>query len=157
MAVIHDSTTADPGANRLELRPLSPPMAHDVFINLVTRDLAAAKAFYEGLGWLPNPKFTDDNAASFTIAEGRYLHLLTADFMQQFTPRPISDLASVWGTLAIGVDSRTDVDAMAEKVLALGGGEEKDPQDHGFMYGRTLRDLDGHIIEFFWMDPDQMP
>ncbi len=31
------------------------------------------------------------------------------------------------------------------------------PQDHGFMYGRTMRDLDGHIIEFFWMDPAQIP
>ncbi len=27
--------------------------------------------------------------------------------------------------------------------------------DHGFMYGRDIEDLDGHIWEFFWMDQTQ--
>lgn len=132
-------------------------MAGDIFVNLATQDLPRARAFYEGLGFSPNPAFSNDQAASFTVAEGRYIHLLTHDFLGRFTQRPISDLAAVWGTLAMGVDSKKDVDRYAEKVLDLGGSEENEPQDHGFMYGRTLRDLDGHIIEFFWMDPEQMP
>jgi predicted lactoylglutathione lyase len=28
-----------------------------------------------------------------------------------------------------------------------------DPQDHGFMYGWSFYDLDGHHWEAFWMDP----
>ncbi len=132
-------------------------MAGEVFINLVTKDLARARAFYEGLGFTFNAPFSNENAVSFVIGEGRYLHLLTPEFMSQFTSRPISDLSAVWGTIAIGEDSRADVDARATKVLALGGAEENPPQDHGFMYGRTMRDPDGHIIEFFWMGPAQMP
>ena len=27
------------------------------------------------------------------------------------------------------------------------------PEDHGFMYQRTVADPDGHIWEPFWMDP----
>ncbi|MBM4507989.1 glyoxalase, partial [Rhodococcus hoagii] len=27
------------------------------------------------------------------------------------------------------------------------------PQDHGFMYGRSFRDLDNHVWEVMWMDP----
>ncbi len=27
------------------------------------------------------------------------------------------------------------------------------PQDHGFMFQRTIEDPDGHIWEPFWMDP----
>lgn len=132
-------------------------MAGDVFVNLATRDLPRARAFYEGLGFTPNPAFSNDDAASFTVAEGRHIHLLTHEFLSRFTRRPVSDLSAVWGTLAIGVDAREDVDARAQKVLELGGSEENPPQDHGFMYGRTLSDLDGHIIEFFWMDPEALP
>ncbi len=129
----------------------------DVFVNLSTKDLPAATAFYEGLGLKFNPAFSNDDAASFIIDQGRYLHLLTHSFFSQFTRRPIADGSSVECTLALGAADRAAVDAMAEKVLKLGGGEENPPQDHGFMYGRTMRDLDGHIIEFFWMDPSQMP
>lgn len=129
----------------------------DVFVNLSTKDLPAAKVFYEGLGFKPNPAFTNDDAASFIIDEGRHLHLLTVPFFQQFTPRPIADGSTVECTLAMSAADREAVDAMAKKVLELGGAEENPPQDHGFMYGRTMRDLDGHIIEFFWMDPAQMP
>lgn len=128
------------------------------FLNIVTKDLPKARAFYEGLGLKPNPEFSNDQAASFTVNGSSHLHILTQEFMGQFTPRPISDVAAfVWGTFAIGVDSKQDVDAYAAKVLDLGGGEEKEAQDMGFMYGRTMRDLDGNIIEFFWMDPAQTP
>lgn len=129
----------------------------DVFVNLATRDLAAASKFYTGLGFKPNPAFTNDDAASFTIDEGRYLHLLTHGFFQQFTKRPIADGSTVECTVAMGAEDRASVDAMAEKVLALGGIEENPAQDLGFMYGRSFRDLDGHIIEFFWMDPAELP
>ena len=38
---------------------------------------------------------------------------------------------------------------------AVRGGGEGDPnpvQDHGFMYGRSFTDPDGHIWELAWMD-----
>jgi predicted lactoylglutathione lyase len=31
------------------------------------------------------------------------------------------------------------------------------PQDHGFMYGWSFYDLDGHHWEVFWMDPASIP
>jgi predicted lactoylglutathione lyase len=30
-------------------------------------------------------------------------------------------------------------------------------QDHGFMYGRSFEDVDGHIWEIMFMDMSQMP
>jgi predicted lactoylglutathione lyase len=38
-------------------------------------------------------------------------------------------------------------------LLAAGGAAAKDPMDHGFMYGRSFLDLDGHHWEVMWMDP----
>jgi predicted lactoylglutathione lyase len=128
------------------------------FLNLVTNDLAKARAFYEGLGFPLNPEMSNDQAASFKINDSSFLHILTHDFMGQVTPHPITDTKSaVWGTFAIRAESRDELDAYAQKVLELGRGKEKAAQDLGFMYGQILRDLDGNIIEFFWMEPSEMP
>ena len=54
--------------------------------------------------------------------------------------------------LALSEASRADVDATTEKALAAGGSEPNPRQDHGFMYGRSFADLDGHIWEVAWMD-----
>jgi predicted lactoylglutathione lyase len=54
---------------------------------------------------------------------------------------------------ALSVDSRAAVDAMVEKAIAAGGSHAVEPQDHGFMYGWSFYDLDGHHWEVFWMDP----
>ena len=43
------------------------------------------------------------------------------------------------------------------KALAAGGSHAVDPQDHGFMYGWSFLDRDGHHWEVFWMDPAAIP
>jgi uncharacterized protein len=47
------------------------------------------------------------------------------------------------------------MDELAGKALAAGGSEPKAPQDHGFMYVRSVTDLNGHHWEMAWMDPAQ--
>ena len=55
--------------------------------------------------------------------------------------------------IALSCDSREEVDSIVDKAIELGGTYVRDPQDHGFMYERAYRDLDGHIWEYYWMDP----
>jgi predicted lactoylglutathione lyase len=58
-------------------------------------------------------------------------------------------------SLALSLESRAAVDAMAEAAAAAGGKADINPvQDHGFMYGRDIIDPDGHVWGPFWMDPD---
>jgi predicted lactoylglutathione lyase len=42
---------------------------------------------------------------------------------------------------------------MVKKAIAAGGKHAMNPQDHGFMYGWSFYDLDGHHWEVAWMDP----
>jgi len=37
--------------------------------------------------------------------------------------------------------------------IAAGATHAGDPQDHGFMYGWSFYDPDGHHWEVLWMDP----
>jgi uncharacterized protein len=44
------------------------------------------------------------------------------------------------------------VDELVNKALSSGGKSSNAPQDHGFMYGWSFHDLDGHIWEIAYMD-----
>ena len=58
---------------------------------------------------------------------------------------------------AIAVESRAKVDQIMELGLGAGGQESRAAQDYGWMYGRALEDLDGHIWEIFWQDISAKP
>jgi uncharacterized protein len=57
----------------------------------------------------------------------------------------------------MSAESREGVDELADAALTAGGTKAKDPLDHGFMYGRSFHDLDGHHWEVMWMSPEGMP
>ena len=60
--------------------------------------------------------------------------------------------------LAIGCDSRTQIDEMNTAAEANGGTADVNPkQDQSFMYSRSLADPGGHIWEPMWMDISAMP
>jgi hypothetical protein len=42
------------------------------------------------------------------------------------------------------------VDALVDRAIAAGG-TAGDTEDHGFMYGRSYDDPDGHSWQIFWM------
>jgi predicted lactoylglutathione lyase len=48
--------------------------------------------------------------------------------------------------------SRTEVDEMVRRAIAVGGRHAMEPQDHGFAYGWSFYDPDGHRWEVFWMN-----
>ncbi len=43
------------------------------------------------------------------------------------------------------------------KAVEAGGRHAMDPMDHGFMYGRSFYDPDGHHWEVLWMEPNAAP
>lgn len=129
-------------------------MSTKIFVNLPVKDLERSKAFFAKLGYSFNPQFTDDKAACMVISEDIYTMLLTEPFFKTFTHKDIADAAKTTEVLvALSADSRGKVDDMLRKALAAGAKEPREPQEYGFMYGRSFEDLDGHIWEVIWMDP----
>jgi predicted lactoylglutathione lyase len=126
-----------------------------MFVNLPVTDLERAKAFYTAIGFTVNPKFTDHNAACVVVEpDHSAFMLLTRDFFQTFSERPIGDPSKdVSVATAIFLDSREEVDSATAAGLAAGGTEAQAASDYGFMYQRQLTDPDGNILEFGWMDP----
>jgi predicted lactoylglutathione lyase len=134
-------------------------MAKQIFINLPVRDLAKSKAFYEAVGAVNNPQFSDDTAACMVLSDSIFVMLLTHPKWASFTKKPISDAHRASEVmLALNADDRAAVDALVAAAGAHGGKADVNPvQDLGFMYGRSFEDLDGHIWETFYMDMSRMP
>jgi predicted lactoylglutathione lyase len=129
-----------------------------MFVNLPVHDLDRSVGFFATLGFAFNPKFTDDNATCMIVGEDAFVMLLVEPFFKTFTTRQICDTRThTEGLLAISVGSRAEVDAMVATAVAAGGTHAVAPQDHGFMYGWSFYDPDGHHWEVFWMDPDATP
>ncbi|MEA2277429.1 MAG: uncharacterized protein QOC78_2389 [Solirubrobacteraceae bacterium] len=126
-----------------------------IFVNLPVRDLAASTAFFRALGFAFDEKFTDESAACMVVSEQAYVMLLVEGRFADFTTKPVVDArVSTEAILAVSAESREAVDAFADAALNAGASRASDPMDHGFMYGRSFHDLDGHVWEVMWMSPE---
>lgn len=129
-------------------------MASKIFLNLPVKDLQKSIAFFTKLGFSFNAQFTDEKATCMIINEEAFVMLLVEGFFQTFTPKTLVNAHQQTEALAaISAENRERVDELTQIAIAAGGSEVRAPQDHGFMYSRSINDLDGHIWEFFWMDP----
>lgn len=129
-------------------------MSKMIFVNLAVADVAASTAFFEAMGFEREPNFSNEQASMMRVSETISIMILSRPFFSGFTAKPIVDSrTSVEVMIALSAESREDVDATIAKAAAAGGKADPNPaQDHGFMYGRSYEDLDGHIFEVTWMD-----
>jgi len=133
-------------------------MTRKLYVNLPVKDLDRSVAFFTGLGFAFDPKFTNENAAAMIVNDGTGVMLLRESFFKGFTPKAICDTAvAAEALLAISLESRAEVDDFVARALAAGATEEGEATDHGFMYERGFVDLDGHNWGPFWMDESQFP
>ena len=132
-------------------------MAQMIFVNLPVADLPRATAFYEAIGARKDERFCDGTASCMVFSDTIHVMLLTHDKFRQFTPKAIADAKRTSEVLVcVSADNREGVDAMVAKAGAAGGAADPGPmQDHGFMYGRSFEDPDGHIWEVMWMDVEE--
>ena len=132
-------------------RPTTP---RKLFVNIPVTDLQRSITFFEALGFSFNAQFTDATATCMLVGEDAYFMLLTRDKFTSFARREIGEPWDQTSAMfAISVNSRADVDDMVRKAIAAGGATANEPRDHGFMYGWSFYDPDGHHWEVFWMDP----
>ena len=125
-----------------------------IFVNMPVRDLARSMAFYEAIGFVNEPRFTDETAAAMQWSDTIVVMILTHEKWRTFTDRPIPNSGSSEVMLCLNFDSREEAAAIATKAGANGGTQDVNPtQDLGFMVSHTFADPDGHVWEAMWMDP----
>ncbi|KAK9482325.1 Glyoxalase/Bleomycin resistance protein/Dihydroxybiphenyl dioxygenase [Lipomyces starkeyi] len=132
-----------------------------IFLNLPVVSVSASIAFYSAVGFTQNHTFSDATSACMTISPTINVMLLEYDKFQSFAPKSktIADAkSSAQMLICISMDSRDEVDAILENARKAGGKKDTSPlQDHGMMYSRSFEDLDGHVWDIMWVDPNFAP
>ncbi|PQP83331.1 glyoxalase/bleomycin resistance/extradiol dioxygenase family protein [Paenibacillus sp. PCH8] len=132
--------------------------AKQIFVNLPVQDLKKSVDFFTQVGFEFNPNFTDDSATCMIIGDNIYAMLLVEERFQSFISKKISNAADTTEVIvALSVDSREQVDTIAQAALDAGAKPYNEPQDHGFMYGRSFQDPDDHLWEVSYMDMSAFP
>lgn len=133
-------------------------MAKQIFINLAVRDLQRSMSFYEALGFVNNPQFSDETGKCMMWSEHIFVMLLSHEKFSAFISKPLADTKSaVAGLFSLAVNSLEEINDMMAKGLKAGGIEPTEMKDYGFMQQRTLEDFDGHTWEIFFMDMSKIP
>ena len=130
-------------------------MSTQIYVNLPVKSVERTKAFFTQLGYTFNAQFSNEQAVCMVVDENIHVMLLAEAFFQTFTKKPIADATKTTEVLVcLSCDSRAAVDDLVAKARAAGGTVPNEPQDHGFMYAHGFEDLDGHIWELVFMDPN---
>ena len=129
-------------------------MISNIFLNLPVKDLEKSKKFFEAIGGKVNQQFTDETASSIILGGNIFCMLLTHAKFREFSPKEIVDARKTAEVLiALGVDSKEEVNRIVDAAIKAGGKETRPPADYGFMQQRVFEDLDGHHWEVIYMDP----
>jgi uncharacterized protein len=125
-----------------------------IAVNLPVKDLAVSSRFFAALGFPDNKQLTNQNTHAVVISDDIFVLLVTEPQFATITNREIPDTARTSeAVFQLQVDSRERVDELADKAFAAGALPANDPNDLGFLYGRSFRDPDGHVWDVFWLDP----
>jgi predicted lactoylglutathione lyase len=129
-----------------------------IFVNLPVKDLKKTVTFFTALGFTFNPQFTNDDATCMIVGENIFVMLLVEKFFKSFIDKPICDAKkSTEVLMCFSCNSRAEVEVLVSKAVAAGATTPRPPQDLGFMYSQAFEDLDGHIWEPVYMDPNAQP
>jgi len=127
-----------------------------LYINLPVKHVKESKAFFEQLGFDFQERFTNAQAACLVIDDTINVMLLSHKHFQTISEKQLVDAREASEVIiSMRVDSRKEVDELVEQAIAAGGSPFKEKQDHGFMYGWSFQDLDGHLWEVFYLDEER--
>jgi len=121
-------------------------------ITLGVADLARARAYYEGLGWVPEEALP---TVVFYDMGGAKFGLFPLDMLAKEQGRDVAALGMGAQTLAQNFGTEAEVDAQFARALKAGASVVSEPVKTNWGgYSGYVADPDGHIWEFafnpFW-------
>ena len=123
-----------------------------IFLSLPVADLAAARSFYEALGFRINEYSSDDRTASVVVDENVVVTLQTRDRFAEVAGAEAGDPARPTSVPCLTVEDRREVDELVEKAVAAGGRPWSPAEEDGARYTGSFTDPDGNLWQVMWLD-----
>jgi predicted lactoylglutathione lyase len=124
-----------------------------IFVTLPVKDIAAARAFFTGLGFRFDPAHSDDEAACLVVDRNIFVMLLVEERFRDFVTGEVAGPGTTEVLTSLSVDSRAEVDRIVARAVATGGRPWRPPVEVGPMYGHSFQDPDGHVWELVHTAP----
>ena len=118
-------------------------------------DLPASMKFFSDLGFTFKEKFTGEDSACLILGPEMFAMLSKVERFGQLTKTPVTKRGSNEFVISLGCESKEEVSRISEAAFAHGARRITEPEDSGFMFSWGFEDLDGHLWDLFWMDPEQ--
>lgn len=123
-------------------------MTKDIWINLPVKDINKSTDFFSKIGFTlhPMPSRTKD-AAALSIGDNKVMVMLyeLKEFEMMSGLKKLENDCECELMFSVTVESREEVDTIADAVKINGGKLFAKPQEKGgWMYGCGFADLDGH-------------
>jgi len=131
-------------------------MLNSIFVNLPVVSLKKSVEFFTELGFTFNAQFTDETSTCMIVNDKVYVMLVEHAKFSAFIDKPIAPSSTTEAIFSFGCDSKDDVIAMASKAHSLGARKVNEAEDMGFMFSWGFEDLDGHLWDLFWMNPEHV-
>lgn len=130
---------------------------NQIYVNLPVKKIQETKAFWTNLGFSVNEQISDERAVCIIMNDTISIMFLTEEFFETFSERPVPKGDTTQVLVAIGLDSREEVDQVVNAAVANGATQHEEPQDHGWMYQNSFWDINGHGWNVIFADPSQIP
>lgn len=130
---------------------------NQIYVNLPVKDIEKTKEFWTNVGFSINEQITDEKAVCVILNDNIQVMFLTEEFFETFSERPVPKGDTTQVLIAIGLDSREEVDQVVNAAVANGAYQQEEPQDHGWMYQNSFWDINGHGWNVIYADPSQQP
>ncbi|MEI8152436.1 MAG: VOC family protein [Hyphomicrobiales bacterium] len=129
-------------------------MAKMISVYLPVEDLEASMQFYLALGCSMIRRGNIDDISIMVWSETITFQLVTRSRFATLTPKTTADTKKFSEmVIMLTVDSRNEVDAVAETAASYGGkADNRTPTDTSGIYSRAFEDPDGHMFNVIWMD-----
>jgi predicted lactoylglutathione lyase len=132
-------------------------MISAIYINMSISNVDKSIEFFSGLGFSFNPQFTNEHGACLIVSPTISVMLVHESKFEELAKRPVASRDSAEMLLSLQCDSPEEVRRIAETAFSIGGKQVNDFEDNGFMISWAFEDLDGHLWDLFWFDPNQLP
>jgi len=128
-------------------------MSTTIAVNLPVRGLATSARFFAALGFPRDELLANPTTEAVVVSDNIYVLLIDQSQFKAITKREIPDTTATCEViLQLQVDSKERVNELVDRAFAAGALPANEPNDQGFLYGRSFRDPDGHHWDVFWID-----
>ena len=123
-----------------------------IFLSLPVTDLAAARAFFEALGFRINEYSSDERTASVVVDENIVVTLQTRDRFAELAGAEAGVPSRPTSVPCLTVEDLSEVDGLVARAAAAGGTERGPAREEEARYTGSFADPDGNVWQVLWLD-----